>query len=539
MSQNMKSFLVALPLTLLVVVGGFFAYSGYGYSKLKDTTREVAGEGNEIKIGTPSEIVGFYPDIEDDEITSNINSIFLEGLVRFDKNFRIEPLLAESWNNPDDKTWKIYLKKNVNFSDGSALKASDIKFTFDYLKEKEYPMSDYISAVEEVKVVDDYTVDIKTKEPYPILMNKLTNIFILSEKNVTENGIEKPIGTGPYRYVEWVKGDHLTVERNEKYHGKKPMIKKVTFLPIEKEPELAEKIKKGEIDIASLSSNEVIDKLKENNKIVISTQNDYGVTFLMPNYDTGSAGTDQVTNPLLNKKIRKALYYGIDIDNFIAATTEGTASPASQLTTSAIFGYNSAIKRYPYDLEKAKLLLKEAGYENGLEMTALAFKSREKDLINITEQLAKLNIKLKTEYGESPEEIFGKAAEKNFSFILLNWANSSGDTSDLVDNILATEGSSNLVGYSNGEIDALSKKASSTLDMKKRKEYLGEAMKITNDEAAFIPLLVQKVFFVSSEKLIFEPRADSMIKAESLATKKIEIVKKTSFLNYMLKNIGL
>ena len=540
MSDNLKHFLIALPLTLIIVAGALIGYSGYAYSKLTDTQKEVAGEGDEVKIGLPFEIAGIYPDTESELTTINVNSSFFEGLTKFDKNFRVTPNLAESWNNPDDKTWKIYLKKNVKFHDGTVLKASDVKFTFDYLKEKGYPLSDYLSAVEEVKTVDERTVDIKTKEPYPILMNKLVNIFILSEKNVKEKGIEKPVGTGPYKFVEWKENDHITVERNNDYHGEKPKMKKVTFIPAEDEVGLSEKLNKGEIDITSFySSTEAIDNAKKNTKLNIKTASDYGVTFFMPNYDAGKAGTNLDKNPLLEKKARQAVYYGIDIEKFILATAKGVATPASQLTTSAVFGYNSEIKRYPYDAEKAKLLLKEAGFENGFEITILAQKGRTKDVEELTQELSKIGVKVKPDFGSSPEEMFGKISEKNYSFILLNWANESGDSSDFIDSILKTDGSSNLSGYSNKEIDDLAVKAASTMDQKKRKEYMGKTLKIVSDEAAFIPLIIQKHHFAFSENLLFEPRADTLIKAEDLAVKKYETVKKPTFIKYVMGKIGL
>lgn len=540
MSDNLKHFLIALPLTLIIVLGALVGYSGYVYSKLADTQREVAGEGDEVKIGIPSDIVGIYPDIEADLNTVNVNSSFFEGLVKFDKNFRVTPLLAESWNNPDDKTWRIYLKKNVKFHDGSVLKASDVKFTFDYLKEKEYPLSDYLSAVDEVKAVDDITIDIKTKEPYPILMNKLVNAFILSEKNVKGKGIEKPVGTGPYKFVEWKANKYIMAEKNKDYHGEKPKIKKVTYIPAEDETQLSEKLNKGEVDIASFYlSTEAIDKVKKNTDLNKETISDYGVTFLMPNYTEGKVATSLDKNPFQEKKVRQALYYGIDIEKFIIATAKDIAVPANQLTTSAVFGYNSEIKRYPYDVDKAKSLLKEAGYENGFEASILAHKARTKDVEELTSQLSKISIKIKPDLKGSSEELFGQISEKNYSLILINWANDSGDSSDLVDSVLKSDGSNNFSGFTNNEIDTLSDKAASTMDQKKRKEYLGDALKVINDEAAFIPLIIQRYYFDFSKNVLFEPRADTFIKAEELAIKKYETVKKPTFIKYIMGQIGL
>lgn len=540
MSQNYKNFLIALPITLLIIIVAFLGYNGYKYSKLKDTTKEVAGETDEIKIGLSSDIVGLYPDVDPDLPTINTNSSFFEGLVGFDENFRVKSLLAESWNNPDDLTWRIYLKKNVKFHNGEILKASDVKFTYDLLKEKDLPLSDYLSHVEQTKVLDDTTIEIKTKDPYPILMNKLMGAFILSEKSYKADGGKTPVGTGPYKFVSWEKGQNLKVERFDGYHGDKPMAKKITFVFAEDEDQLAEKITKGEADIAAFySSADAVKKVKDNKNLDIKTNDDYGVTFLMPNLSAGTAETNLKTNPFLDPKVRQAIYYCLDIDKYIDSVAKETAAPASQLTTPSIFGYNSKVKRYPYDPEKAKALLKEAGYENGFDAKLVAHKGRTKDVEEIVSQLGKIGIKITPDLGETPKEMFGKLTGGKFSLTIANWANDSGDSSDLIDSLLKTDGESNFSGFTNKDIDGLSTKASSTMDQKKRKDYLNEALKIVNDDADLIPLVVQRYFYAANKTISFEPRADTVIKAENLAIKKTETIKKPSFLTYTLGLIGL
>lgn len=541
MSQNLKHFLIALPLTVVLAFGGFVGVNGYTYFKEKDTQREVRGEREELKIGTTSDILGIYPDLEENEITTlNINSNFLEALTTFDDNFRVKPLLAENWNNPDDKTWRVYLKKNVKFHNGETFKSSDVKFTIDYLKEKESPIYDYFTAVETFNIIDDYTIELKTKDPYPILMNKLANVSILSEKAIKANGTEKPIGTGPYKFVEWVKNDHLTLQRNENYHGEKPKIKKVTYLPSDDDEEaLIEKLKKKEVDFAEITDGELAKKVSEDKTINKKTISDFGVSFLMINYKEGKlGGTSTSANPFLDKRVRQALYYGIDIESFIKAGGQSSVS-ADQLTTKNIFGYNTAIKRYSYDINKAKQLLKEAGFENGFETTVILNPANKAKFEELATQLAKIGIKLTLDLPSSMDEYFGKVSQGQYSLAALSWNNDSGDSSDLIESFLNSEGESNLSGYSNEKIDELSKKSSSTMDQKKRKDYLGEALKIASDDAVFIPLDTVKRFFVFKEGILFEPRADTLVKPASIAEKKFETVKKPSFVKYLLSKAGI
>lgn len=540
MSENLRYFLIALPITAVIVVGALVGFVGYEYSNLAPTEKEVAGEMAELKVGIPNDIMGLYPQTGSELLTMGINTSIYEGLVEFDENFRVRPLLAKSWNNPDDNTWKIYLKKGVKFHDGTTLSASDVKFTIDHLLENEYDPAEYLSSVDTVTVVDDSTIEIKTKAPYPILMNKLANVLILSEKDVTANGVDSPTGTGPYKLTEWKEGEHLKLERNESYHGEAPKAKKVTYIPIEDDEERVAKLAYGDIDIMDVFADKEVLSSLSSSKFAVRTINDYGVNILVPNYqDSALPGTDVAVNPFLDKKVRQALYYGIDLQTLVEKTGKDTSVPASQISTAAIFGYNSDIDVAKQDIDKAKGLLKEAGYENGFTTSITANPSRTPVVEELISQLSEIGITATADYLSSPREAFEKLMSGDYSLTILSWANDSGDSSDAVEGLLSTDGSNNLFGYSNAELDDLAKKAASTIDNKKRKDYLQDALKSSVDDAGYIPLTIDKHFFAHVNTLMFTSRNDGNIIAHDIAIKSSVAVEKPSFTKYLLGKVGL
>lgn len=540
MSENLKHLMIAFPLTVVVIALTFLGYSGYNYSSLTETTKEVAGEVGEVKIGITNDILGLYPQTENETVTMGVNSSIYEGLSEFDGNFRVKPLLAKSWNNPDDNTWKIYLKKNVKFHNGETLKASDVKFTYDYLIENEFAPMDYLSAVDTVTVIDDETLEIKTKNPYPILMNKLANVLILSEKDITENGIKKPTGTGPYKLVEWEEETHIKLERNENYHGVLPNVKKVTYIPVEDDEERIAKLSSGELNLLDLYANKEALESLSTSSFETRSINEYGVRILMPNYTEGKIpGTDTDDNPFLNKKVRQAIYQGIDIDKLIEKTGKNNSSKASQISTAAIFGFNSNIKRYEHNQDKARSLLKEAGYENGFTTQITANPSGTPVVEELIVQLKEIGITVTADYLSSPRDAFEKFSTGNFSLVLLTWTNDSGDSSDAIDGVLSSEGSSNFFGYSNETIDNLATKASSTMNSKKRKGYLKDALKESHDDIALVPINIDKHFFAFTNDLLFTPRNDGQLIAKSISGKKTETISRPSFAKYLLDKLGL
>ena len=189
-----------------------------------------------LTIGVAEDPYGFFPWIDSyDTNTLSINFNIFNPLVEFDNSFRLFPKLAKSWNNPNNCTWRFFLRDDVTFHNGYDFTAYDVKYTIDLIRNnKSHVLRDLLTEVKEVQVIDDYTVDIITYQPFPILLNKLTNIPIASHQYVEETTEKWPIGTGAYKLLEYVPMDHITLVRNTDYPMGQPAIKTVVFKIIEK-----------------------------------------------------------------------------------------------------------------------------------------------------------------------------------------------------------------------------------------------------------------------------------------------------------------
>ena len=197
---------------LTLTVNSVFISGCIDNSNDKDT-----GIDTDIVIGMTSNISGFYPWMSSrDNPTLAVNVNLFNCLVEIDPiSYKFVPALAENWNNPDGVTWRFFLRKGVQFHNGNLFTAEDVKFTIEYMRNKSY-FSQELETISDTVIVDNYTIDIITKNPSPTLLYKLGTLYILSEdymKTIESMNDTWPIGTGAYKLVEYVPGDHITFDR--------------------------------------------------------------------------------------------------------------------------------------------------------------------------------------------------------------------------------------------------------------------------------------------------------------------------------------
>lgn len=443
-----------------------------------------------------------------------ISPNIFNGLVEFDKDYRIIPALSESWYNPDYYTWRFFLRKNVKFHNDYNFTAKDVKFSIDEIYQS------YKSFIEEVIIIDNYTIDIKTIKPYPTLLLKLAqNFVVFSKDHLEETEDDWPIGTGAYKLLEYVENNYTKLERFDKYWKGKPKIKSVILKLIENDEERITKLVSGEIDIAEYNVNESINDILnyENIKLLkfppLST---YIIGFDLR--QNGSYAFPDGKNPTADVRVRRAIYHGIDIEPLINGPFQGLAVPASQFITSYILGYNPEIQRLTYNVTKAKELLEQAGYGDGfdieLDCITEMFDYNLENCNLISEQLSKIGINV-TVNGMSMEEFNNKVVlEKNTSLWLIGWDTMSVDGGVYYDYLIRSEGE-NYLGYlnsghySNPEVDRLGEEASSEMDYKKRLNLLKEGFRIAIvDDVIVVPLFSQELFVFANNSVDFQPRAD-------------------------------
>jgi peptide/nickel transport system substrate-binding protein len=476
--------------------------------------------------GAASEPRSLDPYFHNETPTNSMNGNIYDALTRFDSELNVHPGLAEKWENPDSLTWIFYLRKNVKFHNGAPFTAEDVKFSIE--RAQNWAKSGFkstVNKVENVEVLGPYKVKITTPKPFGILHRKLAQLRIMNKAWVEEHGddyqADHPNGTGPYKLKEWIKGDYLTLVANEDYFGGAPVIKTVTVRPLTNDATRTAALLSGEINLADDVPVLDVARIKASKKVDLVQRPGLRLIYLQMDQDrevSPQAKGPDGKNPLLKKKVRRALYLGIDEDAIVNYVMNGFAFPASQFYPSAVFGYDDSIKRPAFNPVKAKALLKEAGYPNGFELTIASPNDRyvndEKIAQAVASSLSRIGIKMKV--NAIPKKIFFPMTDRReASFFLIGWSCGDGDGSAFLDGIAHTYdkdrgyGRYNRGRYSNPEVDAKIEAAGATVDQKERLADMKAAQKIALvEDQAFIPLHYQVDLYAKTRDLKWKPRAD-------------------------------
>jgi len=277
----------------------------------------------------------------------------------------VTPALAEKWEKVNDLTWKITLNKGMTFHNGEPINAQAVKFSFDRIKSSELksPHKGKLSAFSEIIVIDDLTFTINTLTSYaPGLYMLAYYLPIVPPKYIEEVGDSKyntnPVGSGPYKLVKWAKGDSITLESYDGYYGTRPAYDKIIFKTVPEESSRVAALVTGEADVVSGIPVHKRKQIEKSGKAYLTSQ--MGV---MP-----YLGLNTYTAPFDDVRVRQAVNHAIDRDLINKALFDGKAIIANGAISPRTFGSSPDLKPYAFDLEKAKALLTEAGYPDGIEV---------------------------------------------------------------------------------------------------------------------------------------------------------------------------
>jgi peptide/nickel transport system substrate-binding protein len=298
-----------------------------------------------------------------------------EGLVRYkDGTLEVEPALAESWTiSEDGTTYTFTLRDGVSFHDGSALTAEAVKFNFDRMLDENHPFHDtgpfplsfFFSAIESVEAPDAKTVIFKLDAPYAPFLSNLAypTGLIVSPEGVKEHGADfgrSPSGTGAFRFAEWESNAKVVLVRNEDYWGDPAKLEAVVFRPITDANTRVAEMLSGGLDLMVEVPPDNVSQFAEDAAFTVQEQAGPHLWFLILNAKEG---------PMADKRVRQAVNYAIDKKSLVENVLQGTAEVASGPTPPAFaWAYNEDMQPYPYDPEKAKALIEEAGHA-GAELT--------------------------------------------------------------------------------------------------------------------------------------------------------------------------
>lgn len=456
-----------------------------------------------------------------------------EALTKMDADSRLVPNLAESWKLVNNLTWEFKLRKGVKFHDGSELTAEDVAWSlarpasvvgspgrFDL----------YTRSIINTKIMDPHTIRFTTNEPSPLLPTDLASILIVSKKatqGLTNDDFSAGkglVGTGPYKFLQYMRQDRIVLERNEDYWGKKPAWSKVTMKFIPNNATRMASLLSGDVQAIENVPTADLSKVRNDKNLNMFSKVSHRLIYLFLDsprektpHITDKDGKPLAKNPLMDVKVRTALSMAINRDAIKDHVMEGLSEPTNNLVPPTFTGYNPAVKNAKYDPDGAKKLLAQAGYPDGFNVTLHTPNNRyvndEKIAQTIAQMWSKIGISTKVE--GLPMSIYTTQAAKGaFSIGLLGWGTQSGEMSNALRNLMACPdpakgmGSFNRIKYCNPKMDALLYKAVNTVDNTERAKLLQDASAIALNDVGIIPIHLQITTWAAKKGIVYTPRTD-------------------------------
>jgi peptide/nickel transport system substrate-binding protein len=451
-----------------------------------------------------------------DWTTNNmLEHIYDRLLDRDAKTFKPKPMLAESWKIVNDTTWEFKLRKGVRFHNGEPFNAQSVKATIDYAldpaNKTHYATASYWGPVKEVQVVDDQTVRFVTAKPWPNLVDhaSLTNALIMPAKALKELGpqklAEKPIGTGPFRFVEWKRDERLVLERNPDYWQGPADVSRVTFRFIPEFSARMAALLSGEIDIMKDVPPHAVEAVDRSGRAKVRATVSSRINYL--------ALVNLKPGPMQDVRVRRAMNHAVNVDELIAQVLKGRATKMCGPLAPANVDY-APVECYKHDPARAQALFKEAGVDPAkLQLTLDTPSGRyplDKDVsLAIAAQLQRVGIKVNVvvnEWGTHLDKIKNRNTGDMF---FLGWGpalNGQGTIQPLFrhDQTYASYGNNKVV-------DDKVARAVTVMDPKARAEAYADLQKVLNEEAPWVFLWQQHDLYGVASQIEWTPRADEKV----------------------------
>lgn len=447
-----------------------------------------------------------------------------DGLVTRDPDMTVVPEIAESIAQVSPTEYDFTIRKGVKFHDGSDLTVEDVKFTLDRIALDggmgdgvTSPRQGLIGPVEKVDILDDSTVRITLSEPWPILLAMLPNQQMLSKAYVESIGNDalatQPMGTGPFKLTEWRKGDSVIMERFDDYYGGSPdippvgpaCVDRVIFKVIPESASRVAALLAGDVQIISELPPFSVNQVKSNPGTKVMAVNGTRSFFIAMNNE-GEIFDDV--------RVRQAAAHAIDKDLIIDRILGGNASSINGILSPDAFAA-SELPAYEYDPKKARALLAEAGYPDGIDITMDVEGSYKDTAEAVASMLTNAGIRTQVAVGEGAQltqKWRTAGAPKSGDMYFTSWGNGSLDPYDIFTPTHRTNDRGNSAGYANPEVDALIDAANSELDPDKRADLYREAELKINADAPYVYLWVPQDLYGVSERVSgWQPSPDSRI----------------------------
>src|SRR3984957_20469841 len=465
-----------------------------------------------------------------------------EGLVTRDRDLKIIPALAESWETPEPTRWRFHLRKNVKFHNGDPFTADDVIFSADRVRATGSNFTTVIPTDAKFVKIDDYTVDVVLSLPNPILTSQWDTWYIMDKKWCEENNAVAPTpasatspsyaslhanGTGPFSVESHQPGVKTVFKANSNWWRKpEHNLKEIIFTPIGSDATRVAALLSGEVDVIEPVP---IQEIARGN----ASPNAQGVGGPEPR--PLFLGMDQTRdellysnvkgkNPFKDVRVREAFFKAIDIDLIKNRVTRGLSTPSALMIAPQLFSLAKDFTRPKFDPDGAKKLLSDAGYPDGFEVTLDCPTDRYVNDAAICQavvgMLARIGVKVNL-LAQPKQQYFAKVLKPGgfqTSFYLLGWTPATMDSQNVLYDIMgcrddpkSPRGEANLGGYCNKQMDAIADKVLLETDTAKRDLLIKDAFEIAAKDYAYIPLHQQALAWGVSKKVKLTQRADNQV----------------------------
>ena len=465
---------------------------------------------------------------------ANVAHHIFDRLVHQDEQQRLIPGLATAWKTVDDLTWEFTLRRGVKFHDGSDFDANDVVATYKrvpWVPNSPSSYTGFVRPIVETTIVDPYTLRLRTAAPAPLLPTMLSAVAVVSRKSVEAptadfNAGKAAIGTGPFRFAEFVPNDRVVLARNDAYWGDKPAWSKVTLKLISNNSARTAALLAGDVQMIEAVPSPDLPRLRSNPQVTLHRITSNRVIYLafdqsrdQTPFATDKAGAVLPNNPFKDARVRQAISKGINRAGIVDRVFEGDAIAAGGLLPEGAFGASPKLKPDALEPDGARALLAAAGYPNGFAMTLHGPSDRypndERVLQAIGPMLTRIGID--TKVVTLPWANYASQASAPtyaYSVMLFGWGSNTGEVSDSMRALLATPnrdkgmGASNRGRYGNPRVDQTLERALATVDDRERERLLFEASEMALGEAGIVPLYYQVNTWATRRGIAYAPRQD-------------------------------
>lgn len=485
-------------ISILLFIGFVLtACSDNGSSNEESSNSE--GENKQLNVSLAAEPVSLDPHAANDGNSLYVMNAMYDTLVEQNTDLEIQPALAESLEQIEDTVWEAKLREDVTFHDGSAFNAEVVKANLDRVLDPKIgsPLAFLFDMIEEVEIIDEYTVHIKTEYPFSALPSHLAHPgghmisleSIKEDYEAIENGEQpfttindQPVGTGYFQFDNRSIDGEITLTKNDDYWGEEAGVEAVTFRSVPEDQTRVAEIQTGNSDIVYPVNANNVDEIDSNEGTHVKQSESASMTYV---------GFNVEREPFTDERVRQAIAMAINKDEIVNGAMNGIPIPAKGPLAPTVFGHSDELQPIEQNVEQAKELLAEAGYEDGFETTVMAYDTTTSDIATVIQSnLQQIGIDVEIQMTEIGNylEVTGNGGADMF---VGSWGTVTLDADYGLYPMFHSENAGspgNRSFYANEEVDALLEEARQEGNNERRLELYQEAQQIIIDEAPIVPL---------------------------------------------------